>query len=207
MTNNLFSKAKKLEPKVKKSIDEKIRLTVEDSSFFDKVEKLSEFNDQIKYLKSKVDLFSDQIRDIAKKEWINHYDKTNMNPGTVIVEHIRDNDVAQVMFVPSDKYITIDEVKADELREQYGEEIVEEETTFSFDSKMIEKYGEIISTLIENCDDIDKDDKDKIVKATTKFSVSKGTINKIKEYDNNVELMIENIKPVFSLKSVEIIKG
>ena len=39
----------------------------------------------------------------------------------------QDDDVAQLMFVPTDKYITITEERAEELRETYGEEIVEED--------------------------------------------------------------------------------
>ena len=46
------------------------------------------------------------------------------------------------MFVPTDKYITINEDRAEELKDTYGDEIVEEKTTFSFDETMIEKYGE-----------------------------------------------------------------
>ena len=47
------------------------------------------------------------------------------------------------------------------LKETYGAEIVEEETTFSFDSTMIEKYGEVLSRLIEECGDIAEKDKEK----------------------------------------------
>jgi predicted house-cleaning noncanonical NTP pyrophosphatase (MazG superfamily) len=110
------------------------------------------------------------------------------------------------MFVPSDKYITVTEARAEELRETYGEEIVEEETTFSFDSTMIEKYGEVLSMLIENCADITDADKEKIIKATTKYAVAKGTIDKLNQYGDVTEVM-EAVKPVVSLKNVEVIKG
>jgi hypothetical protein len=110
------------------------------------------------------------------------------------------------MFVPSDKYITISPERAEELQETYGEEIVEEETTFSFDSTMIEKYGEILSRLIEESDEIKESDKEKIIKAVTKYSVAKGTIDKFSTYGDVNEVM-EDVKPVVSLKNVEIIKG
>jgi hypothetical protein len=110
------------------------------------------------------------------------------------------------MFIPMDKYITITADRAEELQETFGEEIVEEETTFSFDSAMIEKYGEILSRLIEESDEIKDADKEKIIKATTKYSVAKGTIDKFSTYGDVVEVM-EAVKPVVSLKNVEIIKG
>ena len=71
---------------------------------------------------------------------------------------------------------------------------------------MIEKYGEVLSMLIENCDEITDADKEKIIKAVTTYSVAKGTIDKFNQYGEVVE-MIETVKPVVAIKNVEIIKG
>ena len=204
---SLFEKAKKSAPaKTTKSKDEKVRLVVEDPTFFSKVEKLEALNDQMKAAKAKADMISDELRDVAKTEWLNQYERTNKNPESVMICQSQDDDTAQFMFIPMDKYITITSDRAEELQETFGEEIVEEETTFSFDSAMIEKYGEILSRLIEESDEIKDADKEKIIKATTKYSVAKGTIDKFSTYGDVVEVM-EAVKPVVSLKNVEIIKG
>ena len=204
---NLFTKAaKSATPKTTKAKDEKVRLTVEDVNFFDKVQKLEELNDVMKSTKAKADMISDEIRDVAKNAWLNQYDKTGKNPESVMICQENGEDVAQLMFVPTDRYITITPERAEELQETYGQEIVEEETTFSFDSAMIEKYGEVLSQLIENCDGIKDTDKEKIIKATTKYSVAKGTIDKFTTYGDVNEVM-EAVKPVVALKNVEIIKG
>ena len=204
---NLFAKAKKSAPaKPTKGKEEKVRLVVEDPTFFSKVEKLEALNDQMKAAKAKADMISDELRDVAKTEWLNQYERTNKNPESVMICQSQDDDTAQFMFIPMDKYITITAERAEELQETYGEEIVEEETTFSFDSAMIEKYGEILSRLIEESDEIKDADKEKIIKATTKYSVAKGTIDKFSTYGDVVEVM-EAVKPVVSLKNVEIIKG
>ena len=204
---NLFAKAKKSAPaKPTKGKEEKVRLVVEDPTFFSKVEKLEALNDQMKAAKAKADMISDELRDVAKTEWLNQYERTNKNPESVMICQSQDDDTAQFMFIPMDKYITITAERAEELQETFGEEIVEEETTFSFDSAMIEKYGEILSRLIEESDEIKDADKEKIIKATTKYSVAKGTIDKFSTYGDVVEVM-EAVKPVVSLKNVEIIKG
>jgi hypothetical protein len=205
---NLFAKAKKVAPaKTAKAKDEKVRITIEDEAFFNKIQKLEVLNDQMKVAKAKADMISDELRDLGKSEWAKLYDSTGKNPGSVMLEHVSaTDDVAQLMFVPSDKYITISPERAEELQETYGEEIVEEETTFSFDSSMIEKYGEILSRLIEESDEIKDADKEKIIKATTKYSVAKGTIDKFATYGDVNEVM-EAVKPVVSLKNVEVIKG
>ena len=205
---NLFAKAAKSAPaKTTKAKDEKVRIKIEDPNFFDKIEKLEQLQDTMKVAKAKADMISDELRDLGKTEWAKLYDKTGKNPGSVMLEHVNvTDDVAQLMFVPSDKYITINADRADELREAFGEEIVEEETTFGFDSTMIEKYGEVLSRRIEECGDIAEKDKEKIITATTKFSVAKGTIDKFTTYGDVNEVM-EAVKPVVSLKNVEIIKG
>ena len=204
---NLFTKAKKSAPaKTTKAKDEKVRITIEDTTFFDKIEKLEVLQDQMKVAKAKADMISDELRDLGKTEWAKLYDQTGKNPGSVMLEQVNAEDVAQLMFIPTDKYITITPERAEELQETYGAEIVEEETTFSFDSAMIEKYGEILSRLIEESDEIKDTDKEKIIKATTKYSVAKGTIDKFATYGDVNEVM-EAVKPVVALKNVEIIKG
>jgi hypothetical protein len=78
---NLFTKAKKSAPvKPSKAKDEKVRLVVEDPTFFSKVEKLEALNDQMKAAKAKADMISDELRDVAKTEWLNQYERTNKNP-------------------------------------------------------------------------------------------------------------------------------
>lgn len=204
---SLFDKAKKTAPaKTKAKKDEKVRLTVSDPTFFEKVEKLEQLNDQLKSAKAKADMISDEIRDVAKEAWMEQYSKTGKNPESVMVCQDVAGDTAQVMFIPMDKYITITPDRAEELQEVYGEEIVEEETTFSFDSTMIEKYGEILSDLIMNSPDIAEADREKIIKATTKYSVAKGTIDKLADY-GDINEMMETVKPVVALKNVEVIKG
>ena len=205
-TKNLFSKAKSAAPKTTKAKDEKVRITIEDATFFDKIQKLEVLQDQMKVAKAKADMISDELRDLGKDEWAKLYDKTGKNPGSVMLEQTVNEDVAQLMFVPTDKYITINEARAEELREVYGEEIVTEETTFGFDSAMIEKYGEILSRLIEESNEIDEKDKEKIITAKTTFTVAKGTIDNFPKFGNVNEVM-EAVKPVVALKNVEIIKG
>jgi hypothetical protein len=44
--------------------------------------------------------------------------KNGKNPGSVMLEYIKENDdTAQLMFVPTDKYITITASRAEELQE------------------------------------------------------------------------------------------
>ena len=206
--SNLFDRAKKgATVKSAKEKDKKVRLEVDaELNFYDKVEALEKLQDNMKRDKAKADVLSDELKDITKEKWCKYYQKLSKNPGSVFFEEVKKNgDTAQLMFVPSDKYISVNEERADELMEQYGEEIIERKDSFAFDSDMVEKYGEILSELIEACEDIPEDDKYRIIKATTSFAIAKGTIDRIKDF-GNIESVVEAIKPVFSLKNVEVSK-
>jgi hypothetical protein len=202
---NLFKKAQE-KPTVKaKAKDQKVRISIEDPSFYDKIERLEELQDVMKSAKARADMISDELREVGKSEWSKLYEKTGKNPGSVMLEHIKDRNVSQLMFITADKYITVTKERAEELTETFGEDIIEEKTTFSFDNEMVEKYGEILSELIEKSD-IPEKDKEKIIKASTIFSIKKGTIDDLPKYGDVAEVM-EAVKPVISLKNVEIIKG
>lgn len=204
---SLFAKAKATaETKTTKQEDKKLRLNVADPEFFNKIQSLEILNDRMKADKAKADILSDEVREVAKEKWAEQFEKTGKNPGSVMIESKVGLDTAQVMFIPQDKYITITPDKAEVLREEYGDAIVEENTVFSFDDEMIQKYGDVISALIENCDEIDANDKEKIVKAVTKFTVAKGTIDSLKTY-GKVSDMMEAVRPVVMLKGPEVIKG
>jgi hypothetical protein len=205
-TKNLFSKAKSSAPKTSAKKDEKVRINLNDSDFFNKVSMLENIQDRMKSDKAQADMLADEIKDLSKEEWVRLYEKTGKNPGSIFVESIQDGQTAQVMFVPSDKYITLNPDRAEVLVEKYGQDIVEEKTTFAFDNDMIEKYGEVLSNLIMNSRDIYEDDKERIIKATTSYSVSKGTIDKMKFYGPINEIMDE-VKPVVALKNVEVVNG
>ena len=204
---NLFAKAKSTATtKTTDKKDSKTRINIADPSFFEKIQTLESLQDRMKSDKAKADMISDELKDLGKEKWSEMYQKTGRNPGSVMLESRVGEDTAQVMFVPSDKYISLTGEKAEALREEFGEDIVEEKTTFAFDNDMIEKYGEILSNLIEGCDEISDEDKGKIIKAVTVFSVAKGTIDVMKNYGQVSEVM-EQVKPVIALKNVEVIKG
>ncbi len=207
MATNLFTKAKKTAVKATPAKeDKKPRITITDPEFFKKIEKMEDLQASIKSSEGKLTMISDEIRDLGREKWAELYTEMGRNPGSVMLEGKNGEDIGQIMILPSDKYITINADRAESLKEMYGDEIVEESTTFAFDNEMIEKYGEVLSSLIENSDDIAEADKSKIVKAVVKLNVAKGTIDKLSKYGNVLKVM-EDVRPVVALKGAEVIKG
>ncbi len=204
---NIFNRARaKASTTTSKAKDEKIRVEVDNEGFFDMVKEYEQLSDTLKSTQAKADMIHGQLKDIGKDEWLKLYSNRGKNPNSFFVEQRTTDETARLMVIPTDKYITVSESRANELREMYGDDIVTEETTFEFDSAMIEKYGDVLARLIEECEEIDSTDKERIVKAKVKVGITKGTIDKMDKY-GDIEMVVEDIKPVLSLKSIEVVRG
>jgi hypothetical protein len=109
-----------------------------------------------------------------------------------------------MMFIPVDRYIKIDHVRAQELIDKYGEDSVSEKTTYIMSTELVDKYGEIISDLIVKSKKIAEEDKAKLISANTDFSVASGMIQRLEDYSTHKMEIIEDIKPIFQLKNVKV---
>ena len=209
---SLFNKAKKAAPE--KKVDPKKakpRVTVTNPGFFDVLKRQAYLKAQIKSFEAESDLLDDKIKEVGKEEWAKLYEKGGVNPESIMIEAKENKDTAQCMLLVADKYIIINQERADYLKEQFGEEIVNTVDKYEFDKEMVEKHGEVISDLIMNCDLIPDEDKERIIKATVTNSVAKGTIDKLKIYADkagcSVGDMVDIVKPVTSTKNVEYIEA
>ena len=211
---SIFKKAKEqAEPKKGKASDEKVRINIENygeaGEMFDKISELQDLQKQIKIKQTKADLISDEIKVIGREEWAKLFAKKGDNPGSVMLECVDGLNTAQCMFVPSDKFAgKIDEARSKDLQEKFGEEIVEEKTTYKFNSVMLEKYADIISDLISNSTEISDRDKDDIIEAEVVYSVKKGTLDKLNRIvptDSSIKEVMDILNPVVMLRDVEVI--
>lgn len=204
---SIFDKAKKNQVVKAKGSDEKTRVTIDNPEFFDKIASLQVLNENMKRDKAKADILSDEVKEMGVEKWADLYKEKGKNPETIMLEAQNTaGDTAQAMFMVTDKYIKIDEPRAEQLKETYGDDIVSEETTFAFDAKMLEKYADVISELIENSNKIADADKAKLIVATTTHTVAKGVVDKLDKY-GDVATMIQEVKPVVMMKNVEVING
>lgn len=205
-SSNLFSAAKEESNKSAKKDMLTININGIENSF-DKISKLSELNKEIKSKNEEADTLSKELKDIGKSEWIKFNQRNGENPGSFILQATKDDETAQVMFVTSDKYISIKSKKeADELSNMFGVDLIEEKTDYIINPELVNKYSEVLSNLINDSINIEDEDKDKLIKAVTTYSIKKGTIDNLDKFEN-VEKLIETIKPVVSLKDYKLIKG
>jgi len=203
--DNLFQAAKK-KPAAKKA--EREEVVINEKIFHQDLTRLVKVNTEISKLSAESKILSSEIKDRARTEFAKLFKSTGKFTGSFdIIGTVTGKKNASLMFLPTDRYIKIDEDRAEELREEFGDEIVTEETVFTMDSKLIEKYGSVISDLIKNCKKIEVNDKPKLISATVTYTVTKGTLQVADKYVTKkmpLDEVLDNISPVYQMKNLKI---
>jgi len=174
--------------------------------------KVIELNEKIAELEAERETADSEIREAGKEAMIKLYDERKKFPGTLKI--IAGS--ANFQFITSDRYKKIDEDRFEELSETYGEKIVEEQTKFSFNTAILMKHMEHISKLLMNSKVLSDAEKENLMESETAHTVKKGVINDLLSFITPImkktgvhktlgliENIIEDIQPVFSIKSVQ----
>jgi len=197
---NLFDKAKSKAPKADKKND-KLNITIKGSEFDTNLIQIAKLQEQIDLLESQLAMSQGYVKDAGMKAFIDAYTKTGGYPGSFILSS---DSQASIMFVPSDRYIKCDENRFNDLKDSYGDDVVTEKTEFVLNPILVDKYGEVLSNLIENSLDINDDDKSELIQAKVTYSVSKGSIEKAFTWGKGkVADFISDIQPIFALKGAK----
>ncbi len=210
---NLFDNAPEKSKGKARDISKKDTVVIKDDHLNEDAARFVELNKKIDSLKAEQTILHGQIRDLGKDKMIDKMTKEKKFNGSFNIEiQGKENDKSDpvsFMFITTDRYISIDEERAIELIKKYGEKIVTKDSTFTFNNSMLEEYGQILSDMIMNSDEIADDDKGRMIEEVTKYSVTKGTIKEVptkygKGKKARIEEVIEEIKPVFQVKGIDI---
>lgn len=196
---NLFEQAKK-KSTTKTTKSKKQGKVVEVKGLEDSILRYAEIQEQMSNLKAEESAIKGLLNETGRDEFVRLVEEEN-HEGTFDIV----SGEGQFKFIPVDRYLKIDEERAEQLEEKYGD-IVTSETKFTMNAKLIEKYGAIISQLIEDCDEIEEKDKAKLIGAETNYSVAKGTIKRLKNFGEDIHEVIEDINPVFQIKNAQKIE-
>lgn len=197
---NIFTNAKKNEtPKAKKN--EKLSVKVAGQEFAEKLAQFNSLKAQIEEVKAALEMADGVVRTVGREEYAKLIEKNKTNPESFILTSDRGD---KVMFVPTKKYISLDEERAASLKESYGEEIIDEKTTYAFNSEVLERNMDIIADLIQKCTDISEEDKKNLIDARTTYKVKDDTLSKVYTLANEskkaVSEVLDDIQPVCQLK-------
>jgi hypothetical protein len=197
----IFDKAKQTNAGKTAKKNEKPSIVITGTEFDENLKKFANLKKEVDEKTAEMKSAQSVVKEACVDKYCELYTSTKSNPGSITV---KSETGANVMFLPTDKYITVDETQAGALKETYGDAIVEEKTVFSFNNEMLEKYQEVLADMIENSDKIAKDDKDKLIVAATSYSVAKGSIDKAITVGKDVKAFIGDIQPVFTMKNAKV---
>jgi hypothetical protein len=152
---------------------------------------------QVKDLTAQEKAVNDEIKDISREKFIELYKENKENPNTFL---IKDGEGC-VMVIPTDAYKKIDGDRANELIEQYGEDIITVEENYYFNPKVLERNMAAVEKLIMDAKTISDDDKRNLLLPDIKYSITKGSIDKLSQYGNKMQTVIDDIQPTIALKN------
>ena len=189
-TTNLFASATKVKETTKKT-DKKV---ISSPILGNKVQRYAELKQLIDSATGELKMIEGDIKAVGKDLFMKEYRTQRSTPDNF---KIQDDTGNSCMFICMDKYTIVDEGKASILGQFDG--LLAENVVYKFNADLVEKYGAVLSELIINCPDIDDLDKGNLITGEKTFSVAKGSIDRLMQYDNP-EQVFELINPIVALK-------
>jgi hypothetical protein len=154
--------------------------------------------EQIADDEAKLAAVTDEIKQISKEKFVELYKQKKTNPNSF---YIKDGSGC-VMVIPTDRYISIkEEDRADELIEKYGDEAVTIDEKYYFNPEVLERNMAAIEKLIKDAKTISDADKQDLLIREVKYSISKGFIDRLLPYGNEMENVIDDVQPIITLKN------
>ena len=189
-TTNLFATATKVKETAKKT-DKKV---ISSPILGNKVQRYAELKQLIDSATGELKMIEGDIKAVGKDLFMKEYRQQKSTPDNF---KIQDESGNACMFICMDKYTIVDETKANILSQYDG--LLAENVVYKFNADLVEKYGAVLSELILNCPDIDDLDKGNLISGEKTFSVTKGSIDRLMQY-NDPASIFELINPIVSLK-------
>jgi len=189
-TTNLFASATKVKETAKKT-DKKV---INAPELGNKIQRFAELKQLIDSATGELKMIEGDIKGIGKGLFMSEYKQQRSTPDNF---KIQDETGNSCMFICMDKYTIVDETKAGILANFDG--LLAENVVYKFNADLVEKYGAVLSELILNCTDIDDLDKGNLISGEKTFSVAKGSIDRLMQYDSP-EQVFELINPIVALK-------
>lgn len=192
LTKNLFeTNLKTKEPGTKKT-DKKV---ISAPSLGDKIKRFAELKAEIDQATAQLKMIEGDIKAEGRSNFLAEYTRERKAPDNF---KLMDETGASCLFIVMDKYTSVDETKAEILRNYDG--LLTETRTYKFNPDLVDKYGAILSDLIVNCQDIAGEDKGQLISGEIAYSVAKGSIDKLLIQSATPSEIFELINPIVSLK-------
>lgn len=172
---------------------------VKGEDFAEKLAKFNSVKEEIKNLTAEQKSIEGDIKSTCLEEYVKLYTSMKRNPESIKVESEKGD---KVMFMVVKKYTgAVDEERAAELREKYGEDFVEEKSEVVFNNDLLNKYSEKLESLIMSADFLTEEEKEELFVNKITYNIKSDAINEaFTAGGGDVEGLISDINPVLMLK-------
>ena len=199
---NMFAKKKvsaKKATTAKK--DDKTIVVIKGNEFDEKLKRFNALKVETKNLEAELKGLEGDIKGEGVEKFIELYEKGQRNPGSF---KLASDSGEKVMVIAMDRYLKVDDERAEELKEEFGEEVVSEDYKFAFNGGLLEKYSDEISELIMKAEFMSEEEKEELIVTTVALSVKKGAINEAMTIGKGeVADFLGSIQPVLQLKQTK----
>jgi hypothetical protein len=184
-------------PAAKKDL--KPNCVVKGKEFAKKLKRFVDLKEEIKNLTAEQKSIEGDIKVVSLDEYTKLYKSMKRNPDTIKVESEAGD---KVMFVVMKKYTgAVDEERATELREKYGETFVEEKSEMIMDNTILNKHAEALEDLIMGATFLSDEEKENLFINKVTYNIKSDAINEaFTAGKGDVEGLISDINPVLMLK-------
>jgi len=184
-------------PAVKKDL--KPVAVVKGEDFADKLKKFNSIKEEIKDKTAEQKSIEGDIKSTCLDEYKKLYLGMKRNPESIKVESEKGD---KIMFMVVKKYTgAVDEERATELREKYGETFVEEKSELVMDNDLFNKYAEKLEEFFSSATFMTDDEKERLFVNKVTYNIKADAINEAFTCGNgDVEGLISDIAPVLMLK-------
>ena len=197
---SMFAKAKAKVATPKK--DDKLTVVIPGAEFSKSLARFNQLKVEVANLTTELKELDGSIKEIGVEKFVELYDSMKRNPGTF---KLASDDGDKVMLIAMDRYISVaDDIRANELKESWGDEIVEENVTYSFNNELLTKHQDKIEELLMSADFLSEKEKEELIVGSTKYNVKKGAINDAMTVGKGkIVDFLGDIQPVVQLKQTK----
>jgi hypothetical protein len=176
--------------------------TVMGEDFANKLSKFNKLKEEIKNKTAEQKSIEGDIKSVAFEEYVKMYSNMKRNPESIKVASEKGD---KVMFIVMKKYTgSVDEERATELREKYGETFVEEKSEVVMNNDLLNKYADKLEALIMSADFMSESEKEELFVNKVVYNIKSDAINEAFTLNNgDVEGLLSDVNPVLMLKETK----
>lgn len=194
---SLFSKAEENAKTTKTKTPAKVVVKVAGKEFDNQMIEYIQLKAQASLIKTRLEILESEFKPDCIDVFNSEYKKNGVRPDSFL---LTSDSGSNALLVAKDQYLLLDENSAPELVEEFGSDVIEKIKTFELDTELVNKHGDVISKAIEKIKEIPQEEKDRLIKATIKVVVKKGSIDKaLTVGKGNIANFISKIRPIFAI--------